>query len=222
MAGETMQLTAADGHALDAYLARPDGTPSAGMVVIQEVFGVNSHIRAVTEGYAAEGYLAVAPALFDRVARGVELGYAGEDLTRGRELRAEVGWDRAMEDIAAAMATVAEAGPTGVVGYCWGGSLAYLAACRLGPAAAVGYYGGQIADFLDETPGSPLLLHFGEKDAFIEPEQVAAVRAAHPDVPVHLYPAGHGFNCTERGDYHPESARLALERSLAFFAEHLA
>ncbi len=219
--GETIELTAADGHRLGAYLARPAGAPKAGLVVVQEIFGINRHIRAVTEGFAADGYLAIAPALFDRREHGLELGYEGEDVARGRELKAATSWEEAAQDVAAAIAAVAEAGQVGVVGYCWGGSIAWLAACRLPVAAAVGYYGGQVRELSGETPRCPVLLHFGEQDAAIPLEDVDEVRRLHPEVPIHLYPAGHGFNCDLRGSYHAESAALARERSLAFLAEHL-
>ncbi len=219
--GETIELTAADGHRLGAYLARPVGAPKAGLVVVQEIFGINRHIRAVTEGFAADGYLAIAPALFDRREHGLELGYEAEDVARGRELKAATSWEEAAQDVGAAIEAAAEAGPVGVVGYCWGGSIAWLAACRLPVAAAVGYYGGQVRELSGETPRCPVLLHFGDQDAAIPLDDVDEVRRLHPEVPIHLYPAGHGFNCDLRGSYHAESAALARERSLAFLAEHL-
>ncbi len=219
--GERIELTAADGHRLGAYLARPAGEPKAGIVVVQEIFGVNRHIRAVTEGFAGDGYLAIAPALFDRRERDLELGYEAEDVARGRELKGATSWEEAAQDVAAAIGAVAAAGQAGVVGYCWGGSIAWLAACRLPVAAAVGYYGGQIRELSGETPRCPILLHFGEQDAAIPLDDVEAVRGLHPEVPIHLYPAGHGFNCDLRDSYHAESAALARERSLAFLDEHL-
>jgi len=219
--GQTIQLQAADGHALGAYRADPGGTPRAGLVVCQEIFGVNGHIQDVTDGFAAEGYLAVAPAIFDRVEPGLELDYTAEAVERGRAIRAECGWDGVVRDIAAASAVVQAAGKVGVVGYCWGGSMAWVAACRLDVAAAVGYYGGQIIQFNDETPKCPTLLHFGETDTTIPPDDVEAIRGAHPDVPIHVYPAGHGFNCDRRASFHPESSALARIRTLEFFARHL-
>ena len=218
---ETLDLTAADGHRLQAYLARPAGAPKGGLVVCQEIFGVTAHIRAVTDGYARAGYLAVAPALFDRARRGVELDYTEDGVAAGRGLRAEITWDQAVADVAAARAAVAEAGKAGVVGYCWGGSIAWLAACRLGVDAAVGYYGGQIYEHRAEQPGCRVMLHFGERDAMIPAEQIEAVRALHPEIPIHLYPAGHGFNCDARADYDEVSAGLAAERTLDFLAEQL-
>jgi len=221
MKGETIHLTAGDGHELAAYVARPEGEARGGLVVVQEIFGVNRHIRAVTEGFARDGYLAIAPALFDRREPGLELEYEADDVARGRELKGETSWEEAAQDTAAAVEALAEAGKVAVVGYCWGGSIAWLAACRLPVAAAVGYYGGQIRELSGETPRCPVMLHFGEQDAAIPLDDVEAVRSRHPEVPIHLYPAGHGFNCDLRASYHAESAALARERSLAFLAQHL-
>lgn len=221
--GRTVNLTAGDSHSFQAYLAAPTGQPRFGLVVIQEIFGLNPHIRSVCDGFAADGILAVAPALFDRVERGVELGYDGEGVAAGRALRGQIAWDTALEDTRAAAHIASIGGKVGVVGYCWGGSLAWLAAARLPGAvsAAVGYYGGQIHDFRTETPRIPVQLHFGALDAMIPPAHLAALRSAHPDVPIYDYPAGHGFNCEQRADYHPESARMARERTLQFLAEKL-
>jgi carboxymethylenebutenolidase len=218
---QTLTLTAADGHQFSAYRADPDGAARGGIVVIQEIFGVNGHIRGVADRFAAAGYAALAPALFDRLARGTELGYDEAGITRGRELRAELGWDDPLKDVAAAVAALADAGKVGAVGYCWGGSVAWLSATRLAVAGAVSYYGGQIIEFKDEPPRAPALMHFGDKDAGIPMTDVEAIRAAQPAVPIHVYPAGHGFNCDQRADFHKESADLALERTLAFFAEHI-
>ncbi len=219
---QNLTLTAEDGHQCGAYRADPDGTPRGGIVVIQEIFGVNKHIRSVCDGFAADGYAALAPALYDRETPGAELDYDTAGITRGREIRAKVGWDNPMRDIAAALKALAPVGRIGTVGYCWGGSLSWLAATRLQVACAVCYYGGQIIDFKDEKPGCPVLIHFGETDHSISMDDVAAIRAAQPGVPVHVYPgAGHGFNCDMRADFHPASADLARERTLAFFAEHV-
>ena len=218
----TIKLTASDGATVEAYRAEPAGVPKGGIVVLQEIFGVNPHIRRVADGFAAQGYLAVAPALFDRAAPGTELGYAPADIPRGAALVAEVGHERTMLDVAAAVKAAAEGGEVGVVGYCWGGSLAYAAACSIpGVAAAVGYYGGAIAKSLDHKPRVPLMLHFGSHDDHIPMSDVETIRAALPGVPVFTYPAGHGFNCDARGSYDEPSAALALERTLAFFAEHV-
>ncbi len=218
---QTLTLSADDGHRLAAYRADPDGAARGGVVVIQEIFGVNRHVRGVCDRFAAEGYTALAPALFDRQVTGAELDYDPAGVTRGRELKTEAGWDDPVRDIAAAVAVLAAEGPVGAVGYCWGGSLAWLTATRLDAAAVVCYYGGQIVDFKDAAAPVPVLMHFGETDASISMDDVAAVRAAQPDVPVHIYPAGHGFNCDQRADYHQASADLALERTMAFFAEHI-
>jgi len=225
--GNWIKLTASDGHQFDGYLAMPSGRPRGGLVVIQEIFGVNRHMRAVTDRFAADGYAALAPALFDRVERNVDVGYGEAGVTKGRTVRQGVSYDQAMRDTAAAIAHLRQFGKVGIVGYCWGGNIAWLAACRLVPglnpgiAAAVGYYGGDIANLLNETPKAPLQLHFGERDQHITPPAVARIRAALPKLPVHTYPAGHGFNCEERKDYDAASAALARERTLAFFAEHL-
>ena len=223
--GENIELTASDGHKLGAYRAEPAGKPKGGIVVIQEIFGVNSHIRDVADGYAADGYLAIAPALFDRTQPGVDLCYEEKDIAIGRELAFPLGWEAPMLDLGAAVELAAGAGKVGVVGYCWGGSLAYLCACKLPVAAAVGYYGGQITKILeaDSTahPRVPTLLHFGKQDAGIPASMVEEVRKENPGVPVHLYDAGHGFNCDHRGSYDEASAKLARRRTLEFFAERI-
>lgn len=223
--GEQVQLRAADGFELDAYVARPAGEPVAGLVVVQEAFGVNRHIREVADGWAADGFLAVAPALFDRVQRGVELGYGPEDLQRGMAIirQGKLG-DRVM-DVAAALdyARQQTGKKAGVIGYCLGGSMAWLAATRLNPDAAVGYYGSMIARYADEPLHAPAMLHFGAEDAHIPKDEIEAkVGAAHPEVPIYFYAgAGHGFNTTDRASYNAEAARLARERSLGFLREKL-
>ena len=219
---QTIKLTAADGATIDAYRADPAGTPKGGLVVLQEIFGVNPHIRRVADGFAAEGYLVIAPALFDRVKPGVELDYTQEGVAAGIALMGQVDQDKALLDVAAAVKAAAAGGKVGVVGYCWGGSLAYAAACGTeGVAAAVGYYGGNIAKSLDRKPRVPLMLHFGERDAHIPKSDVDAIKAALPDVPVHTYDADHGFNCDARGSYDKPSAAQALDRTLAFFARQI-
>jgi carboxymethylenebutenolidase len=219
---QTIKLTAADGATIDAYRADPAGTPKGGLVVLQEIFGVNPHIRRVADGFAAEGYRVIAPALFDRVKPGVELGYDQEGMGAGIALMGQVDQGKALLDVAAAVAAASEAGKVGVVGYCWGGSLAYAAACSVdGLAAAVGYYGGNIAKSLDRKPRVPVMLHFGERDAHIPMSDVDAIKAALPDVPVYTYAADHGFNCDARGSYDKPSAAEALERTLAFLARHV-
>ena len=213
-----IRLTAVDDHQLDAYEVHPDGAV-ASVVIVQEIFGVNPHIRSVVDRYASFGYHALAPALFDRVDRGIELDYVEADIGRGRELATAVRWKPAMLDIAAAVAYAT--GPVAVIGYCFGGSLAWLAANELPIGAAVGYYGGQVHDFNERAPKVPTMLHFGELDQGIPLHQVEAVAAAHPLVPVHVYPgAQHGFSCDARGSYHPVSAAIALGRTLEFLIEH--
>jgi carboxymethylenebutenolidase len=219
--GNWIKLTASDKHQFDGYLATPSGKPRGGLVVIQEIFGVNRHMRAVTDRFAADGYAALAPALFDRVERNVDVGYDEAGIGKGRAVRQRLGYEEAMRDTAAAVAHLQQFGKVGIVGYCWGGNIVWLAACRLPVAAAVGYYGGDIANLLNETPKAPLQLHFGELDQHITAAAVARIRAAVPKLPVYTYPAGHGFNCEERKDYDAASADLARERTLAFFAEHV-
>ena len=219
---QTIKLTAADGIAIDAYRADPAGTPKGGLVVLQEIFGVNPHIRRVADGFAAQGYRVIAPALFDRVKPGVELDYTQEGMSAGIALMGQVDQGKAILDVAAAVQAASEAGKVGIVGYCWGGSLAYAAACSVdGLAAAVGYYGGNIAKSLDRRPKVPLMLHFGERDAHIPMSDVDAIKAALPDVPVYTYDADHGFNCDARGSYDKPSAAEALDRTLAFLARHV-
>ncbi len=220
---ETIQLRAGDGHTVTAYRAGEDDAAAPGLVVIQEIFGVNAHIRSVVDRFASQGFAAVAPALFDRVRPGLELGYEEADIAEGRALKDQVSTDAALSDIAAAIALLrGEGRAVGVVGYCWGGSLAWAAATRLdNVSASVSYYGGLVPDWKDEIPRCPVMLHFGEHDHGIPLDGVEAVRAAHPDLPLHIYPAGHGFSCDARGSYDPESAGLALERSLEFLNQNL-
>ena len=220
---ERVTLKSSDGFEPGAYVARPAGEPIAGLVVVQEIFGVNAHIRSVADGYARDGFLAVAPALFDRIERDVELGYEGADMERARSFIPKLNMDAAIKDVAAAMeyARQQTGKNVGVIGYCWGGSLAWLAATRLHADVAVGYYGGQIAKFASETPTAPVMLHFGKQDTHIPPEAVEKVHSAHPEVEIYWYDAGHGFNCDARASYSPESAKLARERSLAFLKRHL-
>ncbi len=213
-------LTASDGHQLDAYEVHPDGA-AASIVVVQEIFGVNAHIRSVVDRYAAFGYRAIAPALFDRGERGVELGYDEAGRARGIELVMPIAWDPAMLDVAAAVDHVSETGPVAVIGFCFGGSIAWIAADELPIAAAVGYYGGQVHSMIDRTPKVATMLHFGELDHGIPLDQVEAIAAAHPDVPVHVYPgADHGFSCDARESHDALSAAIALGRTLDFLADN--
>ena len=219
---ENITLTASDGVAISAYKAVPPTKARGGIVVLQEIFGVNPHIRRVADGFAAEGYLAVAPALFDRGEPGVELSYAPDDIQAGMTILQKLDPAKTMLDVQAAIKAASEAGPVGVVGYCWGGSLAFAAASDLdGLSAAVGYYGGNIAKMLDKRPKVPLMLHFGEQDTHIPMSDVESIKAALPDVPIFTYDAGHGFNCDARGSYDKASSVEAMERTLAFLGEHL-
>jgi carboxymethylenebutenolidase len=214
------RLTAADDHELDAYEMHPDGA-TASVVVVQEIFGVNAHIRSVVERYASFGYRAIAPALFDRGERCVELDYDDAGRTRGIELVMPIAFGPAMLDVAAAVDHVAATGPVAVVGFCFGGSVAWIAAADLPVAAAVGYYGGQIFGMNDRQPVAPTMLHFGALDHAIPLDQVAAVAEAHPDVVVHVYDgADHGFNCDARSTYDARSAAIALGRTLEFLSAH--
>jgi carboxymethylenebutenolidase len=222
---ETIQVHVDDGTEYSAYHARPSQAPRAGIVVLQEIFGVNAHIRRVADGYAEQGYDVLAPALFDRIERNVELGYDGDDMAKARSFIPKLGWDSPLADISSAVAQLKANGArkVGVVGYCWGGSLAYLSAASIpGISAAVGYYGSAIAKQLDKAPRVPTLLHFGETDGSIPISDIDTIRARHPQIEVHVYPAGHGFNCDARAAYSEPSAKLARGRSLAFFAQHLA
>lgn len=216
---DTVELKAADGHRLAACRVTPARKPRGGIVVVQEIFGVNRHIRAVAEQYAAAGYLAIAPALFDRVERGADVPYT--DVAAGFAIRQRLKTEQTLLDLKAAIDAVAVAGKVGMVGYCWGGTMTYVAACHLSLAAGVVYYGGGLPKVLDRTPKCPVMFHFGERDAHVPPADVEQVKQAYPLGHYYLYPADHGFNCTERPAYEPESAKLALERSLDFLHRHV-
>ena len=222
--GQMLTLTAADGFVLGAYRADPTGTPKGALVVVQEIFGVNSHIRNVTDQFAGLGYVAIAPAIFDRASPGIELGYDQAGIDTGLKARTDIPIDGTLADLQAAIDAVKDVGKVGIVGYCWGGTLAYLAGGKLtGLAAAVGYYGGQIASsFLDVAPKVPTMLHFGETDHGIPLADVQKIIDRYPDMPIHVYGAGHGFNCDQRGSYDKPSAELALTRTLEFFHQNLA
>ncbi len=220
--GNWVELIAADGLTLSAYRAEPAGKPRGALVVAQEIFGVNSHVRSVCDGYAADGYVAIAPALFDRYERGVDIGYTPPDIARGRELKALAKADAALLDVEAARAAVASVGKVGVIGYCWGGYIAWIASARLpGFACAVPYYGGGMTDAVAEQPKCPVMAHFGERDSMIPVAGVKALAAAHPAAQVYIYSADHGFNCDQRGSFDAASAALARERTLAFLRQHL-
>jgi carboxymethylenebutenolidase len=222
--GTKIRLKAADGHELDAYFAESSGLARGAIVLVQEIFGVNSHIRSVTDDYASQGYHVIAPALFDRVQRNLELGYNPTDTGQGMKAARQIGMDAALQDVAASISHARAEWrelKVGVLGFCYGGSLAWLAATRLDPAATVCYYGGQIASNATEMPRCPVMMHFGAKDPHIGPAEIEKIKAVQPDVPLFLYDAGHGFNCDQRKDFEPESAKLARERTLEFFNLHL-
>ena len=226
--GQFIDLTAKDGFTFPAYVAEPKGTPKGAVVVLQEIFGVNSHIRSVADGYAAEGYLAVAPSTFQRIKPGVELGYSDEDMKAGSALKAAaeaLPKPGVLQDVQAAVEYAARAGKVGIVGYCWGGLLTWRAAAKVsGLSAAAPYYGGGMTTPEESAlePQVPVLAHFGDNDHWIPLDTVDAFKKAHPDVEVHFYACGHGFNCEQRGSYNAEAAKLAKDRTLAFFAKHLA
>lgn len=221
--GEWVKLKASDGFELNAYVARPAGEPLAGLVVVQEIFGVNGHIRSVADGWARDGFVAVAPALFDRYERGVDLGYEGPDAEKARSFLSKFDMEKAVLDVAAAVdfARTDTGKKVGVIGYCLGGTLAWLSATRLKIAAAVGYYGGRIAEYANEDLTAPVMLHFGRQDAHIPADEVDKIQAAHPEVEIYWYNAGHGFNCDARASFNPLAAKEARDRSLAFLNKYL-
>jgi len=220
---EHVELRAADGQELGAYVAWPARQPTAGLVVIQEIFGVNAHIRRVTDSFAKDGFLAIAPALFDRIEKGVELGYEGSDAARARSFIPRLDMEKAMLDVEAAVQYAAKStgAKVGAVGYCLGGTLGWLAATRLPVQAAVGYYGGRIINYVHEQPRCPVMLHFGTQDQHIRKADVDKIETARPEIEVFWYDAGHGFNCDARASFNPGAAALARERSLAFLRQNL-
>jgi carboxymethylenebutenolidase len=220
--GRSIELKAADGFVLSAYRADPADSPRGGIVIVQEIFGVNSHIRSVCDGFAADGYLAIAPALFDRYERGVDIGYTPEDIARGRELKGRAQADSALQDVAAARDAAAGAGKVGVIGYCWGGYIAWLAASREpGFACSVPHYGGGMLDAVGERPKCPVMAHFGERDTMIPVDGVRKFAAAHPEAQIFIYAADHGFNCDQRASYDAVAAKLARDRTLAFLRQYI-
>jgi carboxymethylenebutenolidase len=226
---EWVKLKAADGHELSAYVAEPKGEAIGALVVIQDIFGVNAYVRSVADGYARDGFIAIAPALFDRYEKSVELKYEGEDQKKAYELYQKLNPETALMDVSAAFHHVkAEGKATGVIGYCYGGFMSWLSATRgetlkMQPACAVGFYAGGIGSVAKEEPSCPVLLHFGTDDTHIGKDQIDAVRKAHPEVELYLYEgAGHGFSCDARSSYNAEAAKLARERSLEFLKTHVA
>ena len=226
--GDWLRLRTGDGKQISAYQARPQGEIKGGLVVIQEIFGVNAHIRSIVDGFARDGYVAISPALFDRIEPGVELRYEGEDMQKAVGFYQKLRPETAILDVAAGFEQLkGEGAGTAVIGYCYGGFMAWVTATRgpgicMDPKCAIGYYAGGVGSVAEEQPSCPVLLHFGAKDTHIGPEQIAAVREAHPDVQIYVYEgAEHGFNCDARTTYNPDAAALARQRTLAFLDEHL-
>jgi len=216
--GKTITLVAPDRHEFSAFLAEPETEAKAGLVILQEIFGVTDHMKNIAERFAEHGYRTIVPALFDRVSRNSVIPYA--DAARGRDLAGRCPPTEVLMDIQAAADRVKVKNRVSVIGYCWGGTYAYLSACELKITSAVAYYGTRIVDQLDRKPGCPVLFHFGENDQIITDAQVAQIKSANPTQPLHVYPgAGHAFSNTDRPSYHPESAQIAEERTLAFLAK---
>jgi carboxymethylenebutenolidase len=219
--GKVIRLRAKGGHELDAYVAEPKGKAKGGIVVVQEIFGVTKHIERVADQFAAKGFKVVAPAMFDRVERGVTLEYT--EIEKGREYMRQLQWPNTLADVEAALAEARHAGSVAVVGYCWGGTVALVAASDLDVDAAVSYYGGGVAKMLDKKPKCPIVYHFGDRDASIPLADVENIKRANPKSPVYVYEgAGHGFNCDERASYSDKDAKIAFERSIEFLNEQLA
>jgi carboxymethylenebutenolidase len=215
-----IRLKAKDGHELDAYLAEPKGKPRGGIVVVQEIFGVNDHIKRVADQYAAEGYRAIAPAMFDRIKRGITLPYS--DVQQGIAYMQQLKWPSTLADVEAAAAAVRDAGSASIVGYCWGGTVAHVAASELDFDAAVSYYGGGVAKNLDKHPKCPIVYHIGDHDHSIPPPDIEKIKNAYPDAVLHVYKgAQHGFNCDERASYSAADARVAFGRSVEFLREQM-
>lgn len=219
--GGDIEITASDGHRLGAYLAEPPAPVRGGLVVVQEAFGVNGYVRSVCDRFASEGYLSIAPALYDRQRRGVTFGYEKSDIEAARQLRAGLVWDDVLKDVEAAVKTVARAGKVGIVGYCVGGSVAWLAAQHLPVSAAVSYYGRDIVGLLDKPPRCSSMLFFAERDAHIPLDDVETIRAVFPELPIYVLPGEHGFDCDRRPSFAPESARIARSRTLSLFRKYI-
>ncbi|HZQ73022.1 MAG TPA: dienelactone hydrolase family protein [Burkholderiales bacterium] len=221
--GKMIELTASDGHKLAAYRADPASKPRGAVVVIQEIFGVNSHIKSVADGYAADGYVAVAPAMFDRAQRGYDTGYSQPEIQAGIAIMQKLDWKNTFADVTAAIGEAKKAGKVGIVGYCWGGTVAWRAASNLsGLACSAPYYGGGMPNFINEKPKIPVMCHFGEQDQSPTLEQAKAIASAHPEITAYFYPgAGHGFNCDQRGSYNAEASKLARSRTLEFFRKNV-
>jgi carboxymethylenebutenolidase len=220
--GEGIRLKSAAGE-IGAYLATPKGTPKGGIVVVMEIFGTNHHIKAVTDKFALDGYLALAPCFFDHIKPGIELGYTPDTIAEGRKYVTELGLDKPVQDVDAAIAELRRRGckKVAVTGFCWGGTITWLSSTRLKPDAAIGYYGGGIYGARGEKPTVPTMLHFGDKDMHIPMTHVNELRSLHPGVTIHDYPADHGFHCDERGSYDGLASAQAYARTLEFMAKHV-
>jgi carboxymethylenebutenolidase len=220
--GTQITLTASDGFKLGGYRAEPQGKPKGGLVVIQEIFGVNHHIRALCDRFAALGYLAVAPAVFDRIQPNFECGYTPDEIANARTIIPKIDWAKMMLDTQAAIDSVKSAGKVGIVGFCMGGTVAFMAAGKLnGLSAAISYYGGQIAKNVDLKPKVPTLMHFGDQDQSIPMSDVETIKQKRSDCEIHIYHAGHGFSCDERGSYDEASHKAAWERTLAWLKKYV-
>jgi carboxymethylenebutenolidase len=221
--GKQISLTTSDGHKLGAYRADPSAKPKGGLVVIQEIFGVNHHIRAICDRLAQEGYVAVAPAMFDRFKPSFESGYTPDEIAAARALVGNIDWDKAIKDIDAALGEIKAAGPCGIIGFCFGGTAAFVSACKLtGLKAAISYYGGGIAKNADDKPKCPVQMHFGEKDAGIPLSDVETIKQKQPQAEVYVYPdAAHGFHCDERASFNKNASMIAWKRSMEFLAKNL-
>ena len=221
--GKDIKLTASDKFQLGAYRADPATAPKGAIVVIQEIFGVNHHIRSVCDRLAGQGYVAVAPSIFDRIEPNFQSGYSPDEVANARKFVANPDFSAMLRDTQAAIDSVKDVGPVGIIGFCLGGSIAYAAATRLTDLkAAVGYYGGAIVRFADDKPKVPTELHFGEKDASIPLSDVETIKTKRPEIEIYIYPgAQHGFHCDERASYDKKSADIAWPRSLEFFAKYL-
>ena len=212
---------AKDGHIVDLYVAKPKSQAVATVIVLQEIFGITDHIQAICQQYATHGYLAVAPALFDRIQKNIVLDYSS--IKEGRDYKMQLLDEQVLLDIAAAAATAENDLKVAVIGFCFGGALSYLASTRLNLNCAISYYGGGIAEkYINQKPLCPIMYHFGALDPIIPSTDVAAIQSNHPGGVFHIYEdAGHGFNCSDRRDYHSESAELAFARSLEFLKMHV-
>ncbi|MDB5470244.1 MAG: dienelactone hydrolase family protein [Caulobacter sp.] len=217
--GETIKLTSRhDGFSLSAYHAPHQDARRGGLLLIQEIFGVTDHIRELADGFAADGYEVIAPGFYDRLEPGFEASYDQEAIQKGVQYSTTTPWDQVAGDCQAAVDVLKARGPVFVAGYCWGGAATWLAACRCeGVTAASSFYGRRIGELKEETPRCPTILHFGKTDASIPPERIEDIRSLHPDLPIYLYDAGHGFFSDRRADYHPDSAHLARLRTLQLF-----